>query len=77
MPGAPACFVVVMQSAPESQQGWTPLVCGKGKHLPPRAAHLVWISPGLGEYEGLLDVDQRLVTDLIAATQAVADALRQ
>ena len=31
----------------------------------------------LGEYEGLLDVDQRLVTDLIAATQAVADALRQ
>jgi hypothetical protein len=53
VPGAPACFVVVMQSAPESQQGWTPLVCGKGKHLPPRAAHLVWISPGLGEYEGL------------------------
>jgi len=29
----------------------------------------------LGEYEGLLDVDERLVTDLIAATQAVADAL--
>ena len=29
----------------------------------------------LGEYEGLLDVDDRLVTDLIAATQAVADAL--
>jgi hypothetical protein len=29
----------------------------------------------LGEYEGLLDVDVRLVTDLIAATQAVADAL--
>ena len=27
------------------------------------------------EYEGLLDVDERLVTDLIAATQAVADAL--
>lgn len=29
----------------------------------------------LGEYEGLLDVDERLVTDLIAATQRVADAL--
>lgn len=29
----------------------------------------------LGEYEGLIDVDERLVTDLIAATQAVADAL--
>lgn len=29
----------------------------------------------LGEYEGLLDVDERLLTDLIAATQAVADAL--
>ncbi len=29
----------------------------------------------LGEYEGLLDVDERLVKDLIAATQAVADAL--
>ncbi|GAB3470672.1 hypothetical protein [Polaromonas eurypsychrophila] len=29
----------------------------------------------LGEYEGLLDVNERLVTGLIAATQAVADAL--
>ena len=29
----------------------------------------------LGEYEGLLDVDERLVKDLIAAAQAVADAL--
>lgn len=29
----------------------------------------------LGEYEGLLDVDERLVTDLIAATQAVSHAL--
>jgi len=29
----------------------------------------------LGEYEGLLDVDERLVADLIVATQAVADAL--
>ena len=29
----------------------------------------------LGEYEGMLDVDERLVADLIAATQAVADAL--
>jgi len=31
----------------------------------------------LGEYEGLLEVDVRLVKDLIAATQAVADALAQ
>jgi hypothetical protein len=31
----------------------------------------------LGEYEGLLDVDKRLVADLIAATQAVADALER
>lgn len=30
----------------------------------------------LGEYEGLLDVDERLVADLITATQAVADALQ-
>ena len=30
----------------------------------------------LGEYEGLLDVDERLVTDLITATQAVANALQ-
>jgi hypothetical protein len=29
----------------------------------------------LGEYEGLLDVDERLVTDLIKAAQVVADAL--
>ncbi len=29
----------------------------------------------LGEYEGLLDVDERLVSDLITATQRVADAL--
>lgn len=28
-----------------------------------------------GEYEGLLDVDERLVADLIAATQAVVEAL--
>ena len=31
----------------------------------------------LGEYEGLLDVDARLVADLIIATQAVADAMQQ
>lgn len=30
----------------------------------------------LGEYEGMLDVDGRLVADLITATQAVADALK-
>lgn len=29
----------------------------------------------LGEYEGLLEVDERLVGDLIAAAQQVADAL--
>lgn len=31
----------------------------------------------LGEYEGLLEVDERLVADLITATQAVADALQE
>lgn len=31
----------------------------------------------LGEYEGLLDVDERLVDDLVKATQAVADALER
>ena len=30
----------------------------------------------LGEYEGVLDVDERLVTDLISATEAVLSALR-
>jgi hypothetical protein len=30
----------------------------------------------LGEYEGLLEVDLRLIEDLIKATQAVASALR-
>jgi hypothetical protein len=30
----------------------------------------------LGEYEGLMDVDERLVADLIAAAQAVVDATR-
>ncbi|MBC7718171.1 MAG: hypothetical protein H7Z77_00030 [Chitinophagaceae bacterium] len=29
----------------------------------------------LGEYEGMLDVDERLVADLITATQTVADAV--
>ena len=29
----------------------------------------------LGEYEGMMDVDDRLVNDLITATQRVADAL--
>jgi hypothetical protein len=29
----------------------------------------------LGEYEGMLDVDERLVTDLIDATAAVAHAI--
>lgn len=29
----------------------------------------------LGEYEGLMEVDERLVKDLITATQKVADAL--
>ncbi len=31
----------------------------------------------LGEYEGLLDVDERLVTDLIIATSAVAHAIQR
>ncbi|MGP1693704.1 MAG: hypothetical protein ACTS6O_14500 [Giesbergeria sp.] len=30
----------------------------------------------LGEYEGMLDVDERLVKDLINATAAVANALQ-
>lgn len=30
----------------------------------------------IGEYEGLLEIDERLVTDLITATHAVADALQ-
>ena len=30
----------------------------------------------LGEYEGMLDIDERLVKDLITATDAVAAALR-
>jgi len=30
----------------------------------------------LGEYEGLLEVDERLVADLIVATRAVADAFQ-
>lgn len=30
----------------------------------------------LGEYEGLLDVDERLVTDLLEATESVARALQ-
>ncbi|MCF8148797.1 MAG: hypothetical protein K9J50_09610 [Sulfuritalea sp.] len=29
----------------------------------------------LGEYEGLLEIDERLVTDLISATQRVLKAL--
>ena len=31
----------------------------------------------LGEYEGMLDVDERLVNDLISATQAVAQSLQK
>jgi hypothetical protein len=30
----------------------------------------------LGEYEGMLDVDERLVTDLISATETVLSAIR-
>ena len=33
-------------------------------------------APDPSEYEGLLYLDERLVTDLITATQAVADALQ-
>ena len=63
-------------------------LCGPGKPLQlevPDANELAGLlrsgtarlkdARNLGEYEGLLDVDERLVTDLIAATQAVADAL--
>ena len=31
----------------------------------------------LGEYEGMLDVDERLVTDLISATEAVSNAIQR
>ena len=31
----------------------------------------------LSEYEGLMEVDERLVPDLIVATQAVVDAIGQ
>ena len=31
----------------------------------------------LGEYEGMLDVDERIVTDLISATEAVSNAIRK
>ena len=31
----------------------------------------------LGEYEGMLDVDDRLVTDLISATEAVSNAVQR
>lgn len=31
----------------------------------------------LGEYEGMLDVDERLVTDLIASTEAVCRAIQR
>jgi hypothetical protein len=30
----------------------------------------------LGEYKGLLDADERLVTDLISATDAVSSAIQ-
>ncbi|HET6655536.1 MAG TPA: hypothetical protein VFH57_04760 [Gammaproteobacteria bacterium] len=30
----------------------------------------------LGEYEGMLDVDERIVMDLLVATRAVADAVK-
>ncbi len=44
-------------------------LCGAGK---PLKCHN---TRNLGEYEGLLDVDEGLVADLIAATQKVSDAL--
>ena len=31
----------------------------------------------LGEYEGMLDVDERLVTDLISATEAVSKTIKR
>jgi hypothetical protein len=31
----------------------------------------------LCEYEGMLDVDERLVTDLIGATEAVSQAIQK
>jgi hypothetical protein len=54
-------------------------LCGPGKPLKPevwRVLDKCHNTRNLGEYEGLLDVDERLVTDLIIATSAVAHAIQ-
>ena len=56
-------------------------LCGAGKLLKAEAPDAWRVldkchnTRNLGEYEGLLDVDEGLVADLIAATQKVSDAL--
>ena len=54
-------------------------LCGPGKPLKIevwRVLDKCHNTRNLGEYEGLLDVDERLVTDLIIATSAVALAIQ-
>lgn len=63
----------------KSQQGHTvlqvlPHTLGLGSEVW-RVLDLCHNKRNLGEYEGLLDVDERLVRDLILAAQRVADAL--
>ena len=54
-------------------------LCGSGKPLkveaPERVLDKCHNTRNLGEYEGMLDVDERLVTDLISATEAVSNAV--
>ena len=55
-------------------------LCGPGKPLKaeaPDANELAGLLRNLGEYEGLLDVDERLVKDLISATEAVSRAIQK
>ena len=42
--------------------------------LPPNPA-VRWGTPNLGEYEGDLNIDERLVADLVVACRAVAAKL--
>jgi hypothetical protein len=70
---------VVALRVEKSQQGHTvfqalPHTLGLGSEVW-RVLDLCHNKRNLGEYEGLLDVVERLVRDLIVAAQRVADAL--
>ena len=55
-------------------------LCGPGKPLKaeaPDANELAGLLRNPGEYEGLRDVDERLVKDLISATEAVSRAIQK